>query len=93
MSLRTKTVSGNEVRIPEPEPGEVTVVSRYGRERAVLVHPADFHRLDELDQLLATASQLEPLAMSPDAVRAHREEDTPGKPITDPALLAEIFGP
>jgi PHD/YefM family antitoxin component YafN of YafNO toxin-antitoxin module len=93
MPLRTKAVNGNEVRIPEPEPGEVTVVSRYGRERAVLVHPADFHRLDELDQLLSTASQLEPVAMSPDALRAHREEDTPSEPITDPALLAEIFGP
>lgn len=92
MALNTKTISGNEVRIPDPEPGEVTVISRYGKERAVLIHPTDFHRLDDLDQLLVAASQLESIALSPDALCAHREEDTPGEPITDPALLAEIFG-
>lgn len=26
MALRTKAVSGNAARIPEPEPGEVTVI-------------------------------------------------------------------
>jgi hypothetical protein len=92
MTLRTKAVSGNEVRIPEPEPGEVTVVSRYGRERAMLVHPADFHRLDDLDRLLGAVSQLASIAPSADALTAHREEDTPGKPVTDPAQLDKIFG-
>lgn len=92
MALRTKAVSGNEVRIPEPEPGEVTVISRYGRERAMLVHPADFHRLYDLDRLLGAASQLDPLVPSFDAVTAHREEDTPDSPITDAAQLAKIFG-
>jgi hypothetical protein len=91
MALRSKPVGGNDVRIPDPEPGEVTVISRYGRERAMLIHPTDFHRLDDLDQLLSTVSQLEPFAPSPDAVRAHHEENTPGQSITDPALLAKIF--
>jgi hypothetical protein len=92
MALKTRTVSGNEVRIPDPRPGEVTVISRYGKDRAMLVHPTDFGRLNDLDQLLVEVSQIEPMALSADAIRAHREEDTPGKPITDPALLAEIFG-
>lgn len=92
MALATKAISGSQVRIPDPRPGEVVVISRYGKERAMLMHPADFHRLDDLDELLTAASQLESLAPSMDAVRAHREEDTPSEPITDPVLLAEIFG-
>jgi hypothetical protein len=92
MALKTRTVSGNEVRIPDPQPGEVTVISRYGKDRAMLVHPTDFGRLNDLDQLLVEVSRIEPITLSEDAIRAHREEDTPGKPITDPALLAEIFG-
>jgi hypothetical protein len=92
MALKTRTVSGNEVRIPDPQPGEVTVISRYGKDRAMLVHPTDFGRLNDLDQLLVEVSRIELITLSEDAIRAHREEDTPGKPITDPALLAEIFG-
>jgi hypothetical protein len=92
MALKTRTVSGNEVRIPDPQPGEVTVISRYGKDRAMLVHPTDFGRLNDLDQLLVEVSRIEPITLSEDAVRAHREEDTPGEPITNAALLAEIFG-
>jgi hypothetical protein len=90
--LKTRTIGGNDVRIPDPAPGEVSVISRYGRERAMLLHPSDFHRLNDFDRLLAEVSKAEPIAPSPDAMRAHREEDTPGEPITDPVLLAEIFG-
>jgi hypothetical protein len=92
MALKTKAVSGNAVRIPDPEPGEVTVISRYGRERAMLIHPTDFHRLQDLDRLLGVVSGLDSAVPSPDALAAHREEDTPGKPLTDPAQLAKIFG-
>jgi len=92
MALKVKAVSGNEVRIPDPKPGEVAVISRYGKERAMLVHPADFDRLKHLDLLLTEVARLEPMDFSAEAIRAHREEDTPGEPITDPAALAEIFG-
>jgi hypothetical protein len=92
MAFKVKTISGNEVRIPDPKPGEVAVISRYGKERAMLVHPADFDRLKHLDLLLTEVAQLEPMNFSSEAIRAHREEDTPGKPITDPAVLADIFG-
>jgi hypothetical protein len=92
MALKTRKIEGNEVRIPDPQPGEVAVISRYGRERAMLFHPVDFHRLSDFERFLAEVAQLEPVSLSSDAVRAHREEDTPGEPITDPARLAEIFG-
>jgi hypothetical protein len=92
MAFEMRAVGGNEVRVPDPEPGQVTVISRYGKERAMLIHPGDFHRLSDFERFLAEVSHLEPILLSPDAVRAHREEDTPGEPITDPALLAEIFG-
>jgi len=92
VALKTRTISGNEVRIPDPEQGEVTVISRYGKERAMLIHPTDFHRLNDFDRLFAEVSSLEPIALSADAIRAHREEEQPGEPITDPALLTEIFG-
>jgi hypothetical protein len=92
MALATKVVSGNEVRVPDPQAGEVTVISRYGKERAMLIHPEDFHRLDELDRVLTEAATLEPLEPSPEALRAHREEGTPGEPITDPVVLADLFG-
>lgn len=88
----TKRVSGNEVRIPDPEAGEATVISRYGNERAMLIHPEDFHRLNEFDRLLDEVSQLTPIALSGEAARAHVEEGTPGEPITDPAVLAQLFG-
>jgi hypothetical protein len=92
MTLTAKVVSGNEVRVPDPQAGEVTVISRYGKERAMLVHPDDFHRLDELDRMLAEAAELPSLEPTTEALRAHLEEGAPGEPITDPAVLAELFG-
>jgi hypothetical protein len=92
VALRSRTIRGNEVRVPDPTPGEVDVISRYGKERAMLIHPTDFHRLDDFDRLLDEVAELGPFTPSPDAMRAHREEDTPGEPIVDPALLSEIFG-
>lgn len=92
MALSKRIVGGNQVRVPDPEPGEATVISRYGRERAMLLHPADFHRLSDVDRLLTDASRLEPLTLTAEAVGAHSEEDNPGEPVTDPAILAELFG-
>lgn len=91
MTLTAKVITGKQVRVPDPEAGEVTVISRYGKERAMVVHPDDFQRLNELDRLLAEASELPQGAPSAAALRAHREEGAPGEPITDPAALAELF--
>ena len=87
-----KKINGNEVRVPDPKPGEATVISRYGKARAIVIHPSDFNRLNDIERLLADAATLESVALSPEAIRAHSEEGTPGVPITDPALLAELFG-
>jgi PHD/YefM family antitoxin component YafN of YafNO toxin-antitoxin module len=87
-----RKLSGNEVRVPDPVPGEATVISRYGKERAIVIHPSDFNRLNQVEELLTVAATLEPIALSEDAVRAHAEEGAPGEPITDPAVLAELFG-
>ena len=92
MTVRLKRIKGNEARIPRTDPGEATVIERYGKERAIVLHPEDFHRLLELEQLAEDAAQLEPIELSEEAVRAHREEGTPGEPVTDPALLAQLFG-
>jgi len=90
--LIARNVSGNEVRVPDPVPGEATVISRYGKERAIVLHPADFNRLNELERLVVEAATLEPIELSEEAIRAHAEEGTPGQPVTDPAVLAELFG-
>jgi hypothetical protein len=87
-----RKISGNEARVPDPVRGEATVISRYGKERAIVLHPSDFNRLNELEQLVADAATLEPIALSAEAIRAHAEEGTPGEAITDPVVLAELFG-
>ena len=92
MSVRTKRIKSNEARVPRPDPGEATIIERYGKERAIVLHPEDFHRLLELDRVAEDAARLEPMKLSQEAIRAHREEGAPGEPVTDPAVLAELFG-
>jgi hypothetical protein len=92
MSVRLKRIKGNAVRVPRTDPGEATVIERYGKERAIVLHPDDFHRLLELEQLAEDAAALEPIELSDEAIRAHREEGTPGEAVTDPAVLAQLFG-
>jgi hypothetical protein len=92
MSLRVKRISGNEARVPKTSQGEATVIERYGKERAIVLHPDDYHRLRDLDRLVEEAARLEPIELSEEAIRAHSEEGTPGEPVTDPAVLEELFG-
>lgn len=92
MLFTARKLSGNEVRVPDPVPGEATVISRYGKERAIVIHPSDFNRLNQIEELLSAATTLEPVALSEEAIRAHAQEGTPGEPVTDPAVLAELFG-
>lgn len=92
MGVRLKRIRGNEARVPRTDPGEATVIERYGKERAIVLHPDDFHRLLELERLAEDAATLEPLALSEEAIRAHREEGTPGEPVTDPSVIKALFG-
>lgn len=90
--MEIKATKGNAVRIPEPKPGIANAIHRYREERAVILHPTDFHRLVDLERLVMELSALTPIAPSEAAVRAHIESDTPEGAIIDPNTLDELFG-
>jgi hypothetical protein len=92
VSVRLKRVKGNDARVPPLDPGEASVIERYGKERAIVLHPDDFRRFLELEELVESATRLEPLVLSEEAVRAHREEGTPGRAVTDPSMIKALFG-
>lgn len=70
--MRTRQVPANETRFPEPEPGEVIVVSKYGEERrkAVILHPDDFDLFERYRRIFSR----EPYEMrlTDTAIVAHR---------------------
>lgn len=69
-----------------------TAVHRYREERAVILHPADFHRLADVERLVSELSSFEPIEPSSAATEAHVETDTPKSPITEPTTLDQLFG-
>jgi hypothetical protein len=90
--MEIESTTGDAVRIPEPKPGVATAVHRYREERAVILHPTDFHRLAGVERLVTELSSFEPIAPSAAAATAHVESDTPEPPITEPDALDELFG-
>lgn len=68
-----------------------TAVRRYREERAVVLHPVDFHRLADLEQFLTDLSAFPPIEPSEAAAAAHIDSDTPGSTIVDPARLEDLF--
>jgi len=93
MGLKSKKVASNQVRIPTPERGTAVHVTRYGRGQSVILHPDDFGRLRQLDELADRASRLKPLRFTEAGRRAHFEEDrSAGEPIEDPEILRRLFG-
>jgi hypothetical protein len=59
----------------------------------VVLHPDDFVRLLQLDELVDRASRLKPLRYSEAGLRAHFEEDrSAGEPIEDGEVLRRLFG-
>lgn len=70
--MRTRQVASNETRIPEPEPGEAIVVSKYGEDRrkAVILHPDDFDLFERYRRIFSR----EPYEMrlTDTAILAHR---------------------
>ena len=90
--MKITALNGDQARVPATKAGTATVIRRYGKERAFVLHPSDFHRLAALDDLVSTVSRLDPLDFSEAAVRAHREESTAGESVTDPAVLGELLG-
>lgn len=43
--LLTAHVAGDAVRLPDPERGTAVVAERYGKARAIILHPEDFEDL------------------------------------------------
>ncbi len=75
--------------MPVPPPGHAVMLTRYGKERSVVLNPEDFHRLTELDDALSEIEQITPSEL---ALRAHQLEDTPGHPIEDAEQIDQILG-
>lgn len=93
MALHSSPIKSNDVRLPEPRPGQALVVERYSAEhvKAVILHPDDFAELQGDSQLLdelGAASDLSDLG-----VRAHQIAESPeGKLIDDEALVRRLLG-
>lgn len=80
--MRRISVSSNDVRIPDPEPGQAVLVTRYGADnvRAVIVHPEDFAWLELIvDTYRARARPLE-LELTADDLEAHAATDRDDEP-------------
>jgi hypothetical protein len=93
MTLTSKEIASNEVRVPVPKRGTALRVMRYGKDQSVVLHPDDYGRLAELDDLVARASRLKPFRFTEAGRKAHFEEDrSAGEPIEDPEILHRLFG-
>ena len=91
MSLESKNVTSNEVRIPRPSRGVATRVTRYREEYSVILHPDDYEQLEALDALVDEACALEPLPSTDIGHQAHLEEDRAGSSIEDPDALRRLL--
>ncbi len=77
--LRESVVPANTVRVPDPDPGTATVVRRYRKNRAVVLHPDDYARLVEDSRLvgLLGARDVLPVATALES-RVVANVETPG---------------
>lgn len=48
--MRMRSISANEIRLPDPVPGEAITVEKYGGKarKAVVIHPSDFDLFQRL---------------------------------------------
>lgn len=93
MALHSSPIKSNNVRLPDPQPGEALVVERYSAKhvKAVILHPDDFAALqgdsELLDDLGAT-SELSDLG-----ARAHQAAESPeGELVDDEASVKRLLG-
>jgi hypothetical protein len=72
MRMRTKQITANESRFPEPSAGEAIVVSKYadGRRKAVILHPTDFDLFEHYRRIFAQQEPYE-MRISATALAAH----------------------
>jgi len=87
-------VSSNDVRIPDPEPGEAVLVTRYGAAnlRAVIVHPEDFAWLEAIVDAYRARSRPLDLELTAEDIEAHAATDRDDEPwdAPDDAAAAEV---
>lgn len=93
MALHSSPIKSNDVRLPQPQPGEALVVERYSAKhvKAVILHPDDFAELQGSSELL------ENLLAAPDlsdlGARTHRIAELPeGELIDDEASVRRLLG-
>jgi len=93
MALRSSPVKSNDVRLPQPQPGEALVVERYSAKhiKAVILHPDDFVELQ------GTSALLEDLVAGPElsdlGARAHQLAESPeGELVDDEASVRRLLG-
>jgi hypothetical protein len=70
--MRTRHLSANETRFPEPRAGEAIVVSRYAEShrKAVILHPDDFDLFERYRSIFAAREPYE-LRLTDTALAAH----------------------
>jgi hypothetical protein len=93
MALHSSPVKSNDVRLPQPQPGEALMVERYSAKhiKAVILHPDDFAELKDNSELL------EDLVATPElsdlGAQAHRIAESPeGELIDDEASVRGLLG-
>jgi hypothetical protein len=72
--MHTRVVAANEVRIPEPAPGEALIIERYGKPYAAVIDAASY---ELFEHLLAMFGEHEPaeLSLSDAALALHRSSE------------------
>ena len=80
--MRRVCVSSNDVRIPDPEPGQAVLVTRYGvaNVRAVIVHPEDFAWLEAIVDAYRARSRPLELELTAEDIEAHATADRDDEP-------------
>jgi hypothetical protein len=69
--MQVETVPANKVRLPAVQPGEAHVITRYGAEEAVVVHPDDFRLFKALLDRFGSRRLAGGLEVSEEAARLH----------------------
>ena len=91
-AIRIERRDSSTARVPNVEPGEAIVFTRYGEERAVALNPADFHRLVALETALDAPADQDRPAVDDLVLKAHELEDTPGEPLEDAEAIKALLG-
>lgn len=91
-AIRIERRDSSTARVPNVEPGEAIVFTRYGEERTVALNPADFRRLLAFDEALEALAPDDQPQLTELERKALALEDEPGTPLEDPDAIREFLG-